>query len=270
MLAGRRGKPELCMDKVPSVIGFPFRAGMCTVAGRYFWTGSSSETSPFCTISARTVDVKTFEMEPISNTLLPSSGGWPGPGSPYATTRVRPLASSTPTTMPAARFSSTRRLMMARMAESGGSDCAARVDDGALHTGDTNNSTENNTGSTTPSGASFIVDFPQRGVGRQRRAPPRVQQDGGGCNALKAGELPWMDSDPSVAALLQDDEQGAAAALLQDDEQGAAATLPQDDKQGAARAAVRSSFARRVASTRSCESCRRPRCEPMPACSDRR
>src|SRR6185437_10023150 len=41
--------------------------------------------------------------------------------------RVRPSASSTPTTIPALRFSSTRCLMIARIAESDGNALAARA-----------------------------------------------------------------------------------------------------------------------------------------------
>src|SRR6185437_1529066 len=71
--------------------------------------------------------VNTFEIDPISNTLLPSRGGCPGPGSPYATTRDWSSASMTPTTMPALRFSSTRCRMIDRIVLSEGRMCAVAV-----------------------------------------------------------------------------------------------------------------------------------------------
>ena len=43
-------------------------------AGRYFATGSVSATSPRSTASASSSDVNTFVIDPISNTVSPSSG----------------------------------------------------------------------------------------------------------------------------------------------------------------------------------------------------
>ncbi len=45
-------------------------------------TGSSSFTSPFRTMSARIVAVKTFVIDPISKTVFASRAGCPGPASP--------------------------------------------------------------------------------------------------------------------------------------------------------------------------------------------
>ncbi len=97
MLSGSRGRLDTCVDKSRSVILRPFRAGIVAPAGRYFSAGSSSATSPLATMSARITAVNTFEIEPISYTVLPETVA--PPSGPPATTR-RPAGSITPTTSP--------------------------------------------------------------------------------------------------------------------------------------------------------------------------
>src|SRR6266576_1351193 len=107
-----RGSPETCVARSSSVICLPFRAGMWTDLGRNFATGSSSFTSPRATMSASSDAVKTFVMDPISNTRSAAT--------PTATTRLPP-ASSRPTTMPLSWL--TRGARIAWTAESDGSAC---------------------------------------------------------------------------------------------------------------------------------------------------
>ena len=81
-LVGRRGSPEDCVARSTSVICLPFLCGTCTDAGRYFAIGSDRLTSPRFTMSARIVLVKTLVIEPISKTVLPSSGNPANPETP--------------------------------------------------------------------------------------------------------------------------------------------------------------------------------------------
>ena len=65
---------------------------------------------------------------------------------------------------------------------------------------------------------SVCVEERADGVILRSEAPgchPEERSDEGSLS-LEAVELPWRESDPSVAALLQDDD--VAAALLQDDD----------------------------------------------------
>jgi hypothetical protein len=76
-LVGMRGKPDICVARSSRVICLPPRDGTVTVAGRYFATGSLSATSPLRTMSASSVAVNTLVAEPISNTVLASTGAPP-------------------------------------------------------------------------------------------------------------------------------------------------------------------------------------------------
>jgi len=71
---GKRGKPEVCVARSTSVICLPPRCGILTSGGRYLATGSSSETSPRCTMIARIVEVKTLVQDPISKMVSSLTG----------------------------------------------------------------------------------------------------------------------------------------------------------------------------------------------------
>ena len=64
------------MLRSSSVISRP-RDGIRTPSGSHFCTGSSSATSPSRAISASSVAVKTFVIEPISKIDRGPSGTWP-------------------------------------------------------------------------------------------------------------------------------------------------------------------------------------------------
>jgi len=141
MLLGRRGNPDVWVARSTNVMVRPPRSGIFTVFGRYFATGSDSETSPRSTIPANSIDVKTLVSEPISNTVSPSTGrGSSLPIVPYATIR-RKFGPTIPTTIPVAwRRTSTRSFSMVRTSasdgsEGGGSVCVrAMVPDRAIAT----------------------------------------------------------------------------------------------------------------------------------------
>jgi hypothetical protein len=79
------GSPERCVARSKRVIGCVL-LGSTVPAGRYFWTGSVSPTSPLVTISAKSKAVKTLVTEPISNTVSPPSRRRPGPSDPAVLT----------------------------------------------------------------------------------------------------------------------------------------------------------------------------------------
>src|SRR6266487_1319462 len=72
--SGIGGNPELWLARRARVMTWPLRLGIFTVGGKYFVAGSSGRSSPWLAMSASRMPVKTFVIDPISNTVSPSTG----------------------------------------------------------------------------------------------------------------------------------------------------------------------------------------------------
>ena len=73
MFDGKRGSPELWVARCNSVISAPFRVGTVTSGPSRRCTGISSSTAPSPARSASRIAVNALVIEPISNTVSPST-----------------------------------------------------------------------------------------------------------------------------------------------------------------------------------------------------